>query len=487
MASLEELRSERIKKLEALRSAGVDPYPIDFPHDHSVAEVVAKFDELVTSGKKVSIVGRVRAIRGQGGILFCNLDDGTGTFQAVFKKDELSAELFERFVETVDLGDFIGVTGSLVVTKRGEQSVAVAEWLMLAKALRPLPSQWHGLSEVEERFRRRYLDSLMSPEVRQRFVLRSRLIAEVRQFLQRHDFMEVETPMLQTVAGGATATPFVTHHEALDLDLYLRVAPELHLKQMVIGGFSKVFELGRSFRNEGLDATHNPEFTSLEVYEAYGTPGAAQKLVAEMVRSVFKKALGTTEVAYNGAVLSFAGQIPVITFADLLQKYTLINDLNLPEKELALKAAQFGITVAPGEHRTKILDSIYKKMCRPKLIQPIFITDYPVEFSPLAKRQADQPSLISRFQLVAGGLELVNGFAELNDPLDQAERFTEQEARRASGDEEAQAKDDSYVEALEYGLPPTTGWGLGIDRLVMLATDTQAIREVIFFPTMRPR
>lgn len=487
MASLEELRNERIKKLDALKADGIDPYPTELRRDLSLADLSADFAALEKKGKPLSVVGRVRSIRGQGGLIFFNIDDSTAEFQVLLKKDDLPVEEFERFAAAVDIGDFVGVTGTLFVTKRGEQTLAAASWQMLSKSLRPLPSQWHGLSDVEERFRRRYLDSLMSEAVRSRFTLRSKVISEIRNFLNKREFLEVETPMLQAVPGGATAEPFVTHHNALDLDLYLRVAPELALKQMVIGGFPRVYELGRNFRNEGIDATHNPEFTSLEAYEAYATPADARQLVADMITTVLKKVFGKTEFVYGGNVISFGKKIPTITFADLLKKYTLINDLGVSERELALKASQFGITVEPGDHKAKILDNIYKKVCRPKLIQPVFVIDYPVETSPLAKRHRDDPALIDRFQLVAAGLELVNGFAELNDPLDQAARFAEQEANRAAGDAEAQVKDESYLEAMEYGLPPTTGWGMGIDRFIMLLTDTVNIREVIFFPTMRPR
>lgn len=487
MASLEELRSERLKKLERLRAAGVNPYPTAVRRDQPLGRVAEEFDKFAARTKPLSLAGRVRSIRGQGGVIFFDWDDGTGRLQGLVKKDALSAEAFALFEETVDAGDFIEARGKLFLTKRGEKTLAVTEWRMLAKSLRPLPDEWYGLADVEERFRRRYLDSLLSEEVKKRFLLRSRLTAEIRQYLNREGFLEVETPMLQPTAGGAIAAPFVTHHQALDLDLYLRIAPELYLKEMLVGGFNKVYELGRSFRNEGIDATHNPEFTSLEVYESFSTPEEQRQLIAGLFRHLIAKALDGREISYQGHPLNFNGEIPTVPFADILQRYTLINDLNLDDRELELKARQFGLTVAPGERREKIFDQLYKKVCRPRLLEPVFIVDYPAAFSPLAKRQDERPDLIDRFQLVAGGLELVNGFAELNDPVEQAERFAEQETQRAAGDAEAHGADRAYVEALEYGLPPACGWGLGLDRLAMLLTNTTNIKEVIFFPTLKPR
>lgn len=486
MASLEELRTERLKKLELLRLSGVNPYPVAVRKDYDLDQVIEKFDKLTTRKKPITLAGRVRALRGQGGILFFDFEDGTASFQGVLKKDEMVEKDFQLFRDTVDLGDFIQISGSLFVTNREEKTLAVKEWKMLAKSLRPLPGEWSGLADVEERFRRRYLDSLMSPEVKKRFILRSKLATAIRTFLGVNGFLEVETPMLQPQAGGATAAPFVTHHQTLSLDLYLRVAPELYLKEMLVGGFPKVFEFGRSFRNEGIDATHNPEFTSLEVYTAYSTPKEQRELVTELLQTLVQEATGGTEIVYQGNQISF-DEIPTVSFLDLLKKYTLLTDLDVSDEELKLKANQFGVKVEAGEGRDKILDALYKKVCRPKLVQPVFIVDYPVEFSPLAKREDGKADLIDRFQLVAGGLELVNGFAELNDPLEQAERFAEQEKRREAGDKEAQKKDAEYTEAMEYGMPPACGWGLGFDRLVMLFSDTPNIREVIFFPTLRPK
>ncbi len=488
MASLQELRAERLDKLEKLKAAGKEVYPVESKLTNTLASLNKVFTVLAKSEKEVTVGGRVRAIRGQGAIIFADLDDGTGNIQILLKKGELKDGELELFEETVDLGDIISATGSVFLTKRGEKTVLVKNWQMLAKSLRPLPDKWEGLKDTEERFRRRYLDSLMNGEVKKRFIYRSQLIAEIRKFLDKDGFLEVETPILQPVPGGATATPFITHHEALDLDLYLRVAPELYLKMMLIGGFPKVYELGRSFRNEGIDVTHNPEFTTIEVYASYSTPVEERKRVELLFKSVVKKLFKQSSFTHAGQKVDFSKKFSVVTFYELLQRYAMIsNPESISDKELVLKASQMGVKVEPSDHREKIMDNIYKKVCRSKLIQPTFIIDYPVAFAPLAKRKESNHELIDRFQLIVGGMELVNGFAELNDPLDQRGRFEEQEKKKAAGDTEAQVKDEDYLEAMEYGLPPACGWAIGIDRLAMLLTDTQNIREVIYFPTLRPK
>ncbi len=488
MASLDELRAERLKKLTRLKEAGMVAYPVETGRSMALNEAVENFDSLVATGAPITLAGRVMALRGQGAIIFFDLDDGGGKFQALIKKEETDETAKKLFEETVDLGDIVAVTGELFLTKRAEKTILVKTWQMLTKTLRPLPDQWDGLKDTEERFRRRYLDSLINVDVRKRFTTRSNVISEIRSFLNKQDFLEVETPMLQPLPGGATATPFVTHHAALDIDLYLRVAPELYLKQMVIGGFNKVYELGRNFRNEGIDTTHNPEFTSIEVYAAYSTPTEQRELVEDLFKKVIKKVFGSTKLPHAGELIDFSKKFGVIKYFDLFRRYALIPEPEtISEDELKIKAEQLGIRLESGDSREKLLDRIYKKTCQPKLIQPTFITDYPFESAPLAKRQEDNPSLIDRFQLVVGGLEVVNGFAELNDPIDQRERFMTEEKKREGGDAEAQVKDEAYLEALEYGLPPACGWAIGIDRLIMLLTDTQNIREVIYFPTLRPR
>jgi lysyl-tRNA synthetase class 2 len=485
---LEEVRDERIKKIGILREKGGKPYPVSNDRDISVAEVIEQFDLLVEEWKKVTLAGRIMAIRGQGGLLFFNLNDGTGNFQGLLKKDEMDEELFSFFTEIVDIGDFLEVTGTLFVSKRGEKTLKVENWRMLSKCLRPLPDKWSGLQDVEERFRKRYLDILMSDEVKARFVLRSKFVAELRRALDDAGFLEVETPILQPIAGGATAKPFETHHHALDMSLFLRIAPELYLKELLVAGMPKVYEVGRLFRNEGIDVTHNPEFTIVEFYEAYAEASKHMVFLESLIRRLAEKVTGSEKVVFGEHVLDFGKPFEVASFFDLIEKYSGLKDpikLSLPE--LIEEAKKLGVEVGKGEGSAKIFDAIYKKYVRPELIQPTFIKDYLVAFSPLAKKQEANPEMIERYQLVIGGLEVVNGFSELNDPIDQRERFTEQERNRGAGDEEAQPKDEDYIEAMEYGMPPAGGVGMSIDRMTMLLTNTKNIREVILFPTLRPK
>jgi len=488
MASLEEIRNERLRKLSILKTMGVTPYPIVSNSDATLSEAVAQFTKLSKRKKPISLVGRVMSLRGQGALVFFDLNDGTGLFQGLLKKGDIEDAVFELFKDAIDIGDFIEVSGKLFVTKRKEKTILVTNWRMLSKSLRPLPDKWRGLQDVEERFRRRYLDTLMSTEVRDRFLVRSAVINEIRVALTENGFLEVETPLLQPLAGGATALPFLTHHNALDIDLFLRIAPELYLKQLLVGGFRKVFELGRNFRNEGIDVTHNPEFTMLEFYEAYSDAKKAMKFVEVLVRRVAKKVVKKGQVPHGEDVIDFGKPFSVISYTDLLKRYALIPDLiKITKEELTIKAKQLGIDVAPSDAKEKIIDNIYKKTCRPKLVQPTFITDYPVEFSPFAKRKEDDQNFIDRFQLVVGGFEVVNAFSELNDPSDQRERYVEQDKKKRAGEGEVSPSDEGYLESMEYGMPPAAGVGIGIDRLVMILTNTKNIKEVILFPTMRPR
>lgn len=488
MASLEEIRSERLRKIERLRAAGLNPFPVLTGRRYSNAEAVKNFTKLAKIKKGITLAGRVRALRGQGAIIFFDFADGTDHFQGLLKKGETAEEVLQLFTETVDIGDFIEVTGPLFLTKRGEKTLQVVSWKMLAKSLRPLPDKWGGLQDVEERFRRRYLDSLMSDEVRDRFLKRSQIITKTRDFLNAAGFLEVETPILQPLAGGALAQPFSTHHNALDIDLFLRIAPELYLKKMLVGGFPKVYELARNFRNEGVDPTHNPEFTMLEFYEAYSDATALRDFIEKLIRFVVKEVFGKLSLTSGGEVIDFSKPFKVITYADLLSRFALINDLSkVTLDEMVLKAKQVGAKVESGDALEKVIDNIYKKTCRPKIIQPTFIIDYPTAFNPFAKRKEDNPALIDRFQLLAGGTELCNAFSELNDPLDQRVRYEEQDKKKKAGEGEVSPSDEDYLEAMEYGMPPAGGAGIGIDRLVMFLTDTDNIKEVIYFPTMRPR
>ena len=488
MATLEEIRALRLQKLARLKEQGVNPFPIAAKQDHSIEEVQAGFAKISKKKTPISLVGRIMALRPQGHLVFLNFSDGTGTFQALLKKDDTPDDELALFIDTVDIGDFVELRGSLFITKRNEKTLLVKSWSMLAKSLRPLPEKWHGLQDVEERFRRRYLDSLMSPEVRERFVLRSRLVSEMRRILDDAGYLEVETPVLQPIYGGASAEPFVTHHNALDIDLYLRISDELYLKRMLVGGFPKVYEIGRDFRNEGIDATHNPEFTMLEFYESFSDAKKQMAFVEKMMKAIIKKLFKSSSITWNEKEISFAEKFAVIPYFDLLKRYALIsNPESIGRDELALKASQLGVAVAPGDSVAKIFDNIYKKTCRPKLVQPTFIVDYPADYLPLAKRKGKDGEIVDAFQLVIGGIELVKAFSELNDPLDQRERFMSQEKNKEAGEADAQRLDEEFLEAMEYGMPPAGGVGIGIDRLAMLLTDTKNIREVIYFPTLRPK
>ncbi len=500
--------------MELLREKGMEPYPAQSGTRLAIAEVLKKFGALVKSKRKVAVAGRIMAKREHGGSAFIDIRDGTGEVQAYFKKDIFESyeatphKIMRRrlvnvepsninnyalFLETVDIGDFLKVEGKCFKTKKGEETIEVSGWKMLVKSLRPLPEKWHGLQDVEERFRKRYLDLLMNEGVRERFELRARIIKELRAFHEKNGFLEVETPMLHPVPGGALAKPFVTHHNALDLDLYLRIAPELYLKRLLIGAWEKVYEIGKSFRNEGIDAEHNPEFTELECYAAYWD----ENDMIDFVENLFiylSKNFAKKGFELEGKKISFKKPFPRMDFKELLKRYALITDYDSETRDsIATRARQLGLDITPYETKGKIADEIYKKICRPYLAQPTFVINHPLDISPLAKSQG--PTLTEkgraptarRFQLIVGGMELANGFAELNDPIDQRKRFEEQEKERSGGEEEAHRIDEDYLEAMEYGMPPAAGLGVGIDRLVMLFTDAKNIREVVLFPTMRPK
>lgn len=487
MASLEEVRAERIKKLELLKEHGMLAYPIASKRSLSVADALASFTKLSKDHKKITLAGRVMAIRGQGALVFFNLRDEEATVQGFLKRDEMDEKLFALFQDTVDIGDFIECTGTLFMTKRKERTLEIKDWKMLSKSLRPLPDKWNGLQDVEERFRKRYLDMVMSEEVRARFKLRSKIITEIRAFLNAADYLEVETPLLQSLAGGALAEPFTTHHNALDIDLNLRIAPELYLKKLVVGGFPRVYELGRNFRNEGIDMTHNPEFTMLEFYAAYETCASQMAFVEKLMKTLVKNVNKKTTVASGEDTIDFATKFTVTSFLDLFKRYASIESPEtMSRDDWKLAAERAGVRVEPHDSIEKIMDNVYKKTCRPKMIQPTFIIDYPAGFSPFAKKQEKNPAFIDRFQLVVGGIEMVNAFSELNDPLEQKARYEEQDIKKKGGEGDVSPSDEDYLEAIEYGLPPAGGVGIGIDRVVMLLTNTRNIREVVLFPTMRP-
>ncbi len=488
MSSIDEIRETRIKKLELFKSKGINPYPTDSKRELTLNEAITNFYSLEKSKEAKWIAGRIMSIRGQGAIVFITLNDGTGSFQSLLKKDILGDDKFSFFNTVVDIGDFIEVRGIFFTTKRGEKTIEANDWRMLSKSLRPLPEKWHGLQDIEERFRKRYLDTLMNKEAKERLLLRSKVVNLVRKFYNDNDYIEVETPRLQTVAGGATAKPFITHHNALDADFFLTIAQELYLKMLLVGGFTKVYEIGRKFRNEGIDTTHNPEFTMLESQEVYGNAKTQRDFIEKLFKYLVKEIFGKEKVIIDEVTLDFSKSFEVITFYDLIKKYTEIKDpKKITEKELCKYAEKIGIKFEPTESKENLLDSIYKKLCRPNLISPTFIIDYPVAFNPFAKTKEEDSSLIDRFQLVISGIELVNAFSELNNPIEQKERYLEQDKKGKKGQEDISPTDMAYLEAMEYGMPPNGGIGIGIDRLAMFISGAKNIKEVILFPTLKSK
>ncbi|MBI2850597.1 MAG: lysine--tRNA ligase [Chloroflexi bacterium] len=489
---------QRLEKLEKLRAAGVVPYPNRFQRSHTTEDAISllkKHEEAageasvrnVTDGNPlVTVAGRITARRKMGKITFMDLRDGSGKIQLLLG-DLLSAAQMALLAE-IDIGDIAGVTGRLFRTKTGEPTVAVADFTLLSKSLQPLPEKWHGLSDVEIRYRQRYLDLISNPDVKQTFRVRSQVIAAVRQFLNERGFIEVETPILQPEAGGALARPFTTHHHALDQEFYLRIATELHLKRLIVGGFDKVYEIGRTFRNEGIDIEHNPEFTMLESYEAYADYNDVMKMVEEMVAAVAQQVLGTVEVQFGENGLNLKPPWPRLKLRDAILEHSGIDFVKYPTAAgLREKMRSLNLEADPQKNWAKLVDELLKTTVKPKLIQPTFIYDYPVSLSPLAKNKPGEERVTERFQPYAGGMELGNAYTELNDPILQMQRFEEQMKERVGDDKERWTIDEDFLTALEYGMPPTGGLGIGIDRLVMLLTNQQSIREVILFPQLREK
>ncbi len=474
--SLEEIRQNYIKKAEAIRKAGVNPYPNKGRRDFFISEAVEKFDKLSGEEKEISLVGRIRLLRPHGGSCFAQMEDASGGIQVYFKKDILSDQ-YEFFLENFDVGDFIEAKGKLFLTKKGERTLEVHEFKMLAKILRPLPEKWHGLKDLEERSRRRYLDLMMNPEVKKRFLKRSEIIKKLREFFAQEGFLEVETPTLQVLPGGALAKPFKTHLNALDLDLYLRIAPELYLKRLLVGGFEKVYEIGKCFRNEGIDATHNPDFTELEFYLAYADYNDVMVLTEKMIGYLAPDKL----IEFDGKKIDLKAPWKRITMKDLIFNELKIDIEKASQNEIIDELKKRGVK-PEGDKDCLAVDALFK-LIRLSLIDPTFVTDYPIEMSPLAKSRADDPKTTERFQLIIGGLEIVNAYSELNDPIEQDKRMKEQVRKHG----EDVRYDQDYIEAMEYGMPPAAGLGLGIDRLVALLTDTHNLRDAILFPTMKPK
>jgi lysyl-tRNA synthetase class 2 len=482
----DDLMRQRLAKLESLRQRGLDVFSVTrFERTHLAAEVHAHF--LALSGRKVSVAGRMIARRSHGKATFADLADVSGQVQLHLRKDALGDEHYALFTDLVDVGDILGVMGTVFRTRAGEITVAAEGFAILCKAMRSMPEKWHGVRDVEIRYRQRYVDLIASPQVRQVFETRSRIIAEMRRFLDLRGFTEVETPMMQPIYGGAAARPFITHHNVLDMDLYLRIAPELYLKRLVVGGMERVYEIGRVFRNEGVSSRHNPEFTMLEVYQAYADYNDMMALTEEMVAHAAQQVLGTCVITYQGVEIDMTPPWQRMTFHQAAAKFANLEPKDLEDDDAVRRAcASRGLPHDVGLPMATMVRNIFEKFAEPNLIQPTFITDYPTAISPLAKRKPGNPDLVERFEPYVGGREIGNAFSELNDPIDQRQRFEEQARAREAGDMEAHPMDEDYIRALEYGLPPTGGLGIGIDRLVMLFTDSASIRDVILFPSLRP-
>lgn len=477
----------RLEKLARIKELGVDPFGERFERTASAHDILEAYESF--EGKEVRLAGRITAVRGHGKAAFADLQDPSGKIQVYVRKDRVDETAYTLF-ELVDIGDFLGVAGTVFRTKKGEISIEVTSLKFLTKSLRPLPDKWHGLTDVELRYRQRYLDLIVNDEAKKRFVLRSQIIAEMRRYLDDLGFMEVETPSMHAIAGGATARPFITKHNALGLDLYLRIATELHLKRLVVGGLEKVYEIGRIFRNEGVSTRHNPEFTTLELYQAFADIADIMTLTENMVEHIAMHVLGTTDITYQGAVLHFKTPWRRLTMQEAILATSGIDISAFPsgkEEAFIAELLAHGHRYGGPKTRASIIEYLFDTLLEPTLIQPTFIYDYPIELSPLAKKHPTLPGVALRFEAFAFGRELANAFTELNDPLDQRERFEEQLRNRVLGDEEAHQMDEDFLRALEHGMPPTGGLGIGIDRLVMLLTDAASIRDVILFPLQRPR
>ncbi|MFB2738725.1 lysine--tRNA ligase [Umezakia ovalisporum] len=496
--SEEDIRATRLEKVNQLKQLGVNPYAYRWESTHKTAELQAKFADL-PSGEQIdldiAVAGRIMARRVFGKLAFFTLQDETGTIQLYLEKNHIQecmasvdTDAFTHLKQLTDAGDILGAKGTIKRTEKGELSVYVREYTILTKSLLPLPDKWHGLTDVAKRYRQRYVDLIVNPEVRQTFRRRAQITAGIRRYLSERDFLEIETPVLQSEAGGADARPFITYHNTLEMELYLRIATELHLKRLIVGGFEKVFELGRIFRNEGVSTRHNPEFTSIEVYQAYADYQDMMALTEGIITTVTQEILGTLQIIYQGTPIDLSPPWRRVTMHDLVKEYTGLDFYSfttLAEAKAASKNA--GVQgIEDVQSIGKLLNEAFEQKVEEKLIQPTFVIDYPVEISPLAKPHRSHPGLVERFELFIVGRETGNSFSELTDPVDQRERLEAQAARKAAGDLEAQGVDEDFLTALEYGMPPTGGLGIGIDRLVMLLTDSPSIRDVIAFPLLKP-
>jgi lysyl-tRNA synthetase class 2 len=488
---MEDEFAARLAKVDEIRARGDDPYPVRFDRTHTLQAVRTQWDDAIDAGSStddvVRVAGRVLLKRTQGRLIFAKLRDGSGELQLFVSQGELGKESFARFGEEVDRGDWVGVEGKVMKTKLGELSVNVSSFQVLAKALRPLPEKWHGLSDTDTRYRQRYVDLIANDDARRVFDVRFAAVAAMRRFLAERGFIEVETPVLHPIAGGATARPFSTHHNALDVELYLRIAPELYLKRLIVGGYDRVFELARVFRNEGLDTRHNPEFTMLELYEALADYHDMMRLTEELIADAARAATGSTVVEWDGVEVDLTPPFARRTLVDLVKEHAGVDvHPSQPIEELRAVCDELGVPYEKSWRTGKLVLEIYEKTTEASIIEPTFVCDYPRDVSPLARTHRDDPTMTERFELIVHGRELANAFSELNDPVDQLRRFEAQASLKQLGDDEAQDIDADYVRALEYGLPPTGGMGLGVDRLIMLLAGVSSIREVILFPHLRP-
>jgi lysyl-tRNA synthetase class 2 len=485
-----ELIQQRIRKLETLRKEGVDPFPNDFRVTHTTSEIHETYgskseDELKSVDEHFSLAGRVMAIRDFGKASFIQIQDGRGRIQVYIQKNAVGDEAFKQF-KTFDIGDFIGLKGRVFRTKTGELTLLADAVKLLVKSLRPLPEKWHGLTDIEARYRQRYLDLIANPRVREVFLTRTRAVQRMRDFFTRRGFVEVETPMLHPIPGGATAKPFKTHHNALDMDLYMRVAPELFLKRLVIGGLERIFEINRCFRNEGISTLHNPEFTMLEFYQAYATYEDMMAMTEELLCSMVQEIHGKLSLTYQGKEIEFTRPWRRIRFKDAVLEFGKFDPMILNDPSKTIEVARgLGLELKKGTSHGRVLADLFKEVVEPRLHQPTFITHYPTEISPLSRRNGEDPAVVDRFELFIDGREIANGFSELNDPVDQRERFVQQLKERSDEMDFYLRLDEDFLRALEFGMPPTAGEGIGIDRWVMLLTDSPSIRDVIFFPLLR--
>ncbi len=485
MAVFDEIRNSRIEKLNTLKSKGINAYPAKTNKEYDLKEVIENFDEL-SKKESVTLVGRVMAIRGQGGLIFFNLNDGTGLFQGLLKKDEMFAEVFDLFTNTVDIGDFIEISGKLFLTKKGQKTLQVVTWKMLTKTLRPLPDKWDGLQDEEERLRKRYLDVMFNPEVKDMIEKRSKFWKATRDFLLAKGFMEVETPVLENTTGGAEARPFITHHNALDMEVYLRISPELWLKKLMVAGFPKVFEIGRIFRNEGMDAEHVQDYTQMECYQAYSDYEQGMKFVEEMYKFIAKNTFDTLKFKIKGFDIDLDKKWEIYDYRETILKMTGVDISKVDLEEIEMKLKTLKVVYERGDffNLTRAIDNLWK-YCRKQIAGPGFLIGVPVMMEPLAKRMESNDNLVERFQIILAGSEMGKGFSELNDPIDQLGRFEDQAKMREAGDDEAQMKDDTFVEALEYGMPPTFGFGFA-ERLFSFLMD-KPCRDCQIFPLLKPK